>query len=109
MVPVMSTSCPECKEKVPELNELFLVPELPPMIAICYEDTEGDLETFKALTGPIFPTYSIGDRALLYFRLIDKDPFRFVLVRNGIPLGVWDGYVPLPDEIMLVMSSADEV
>lgn len=99
LVPIMSATCPECKEKVPELNDLFLDPDVPPMIALCYEDKEGDLDTFRGLTNPFFPTYSLGNRSLLYFQLIEKDPFRLLLIRDGRIAASWDGYVPPWDDL----------
>ncbi len=109
LVPVMSSSCPECKEKVPELNDLFLTPDLPSMVALCYEEQPGELDTFKSLTNPLFPTYSLGDRALLYFRLIDKEPFRLVLVQDGKIAASWDGYVPPLEEIMEYIIHLEEL
>ncbi|HOD94678.1 MAG TPA: hypothetical protein PLQ42_03865 [Candidatus Hydrogenedentes bacterium] len=99
LVPVMSVTCPECKSKVPELNALWEANDLPPMIALVYEDSPGDLDEFLALVSPLFPTYSLGDRALLYFTLIDDDPFKFVIVRNGRELASWNGEVPEHAEI----------
>lgn len=94
LVPVLSSSCPECKDKVPELNELFMNIDMPPMVALCYEENFGELDEFRAETNPIFPLHSIGDRALLYFRLIENEPFRLVLVEDGHVLASWDGFVP---------------
>lgn len=100
LVPVMSASCPECKEKVPELNDLFVNPELPKMVALCYEEVPGELDEFRALTAPIFPIHSLGDRSLLYFSLIEKEPFRLVLVEDGKAIDSWDGFVPDADVIL---------
>lgn len=100
LVPVLSTSCPECISKVPELNLLWENTDLPSMIALCYEDAPGDLDQFIAMTGPLFSTYSLGDRALLYFTLIDNEPFKFVLVHNGYEVASWDGEVPGLNELL---------
>lgn len=94
LVPIMSASCPECKAKVPELNDLFVNPDLPQMVALCYEEVPGELDEFRALTAPIFPVHSLGDRSLLYFSLIEKEPFRLVLVEDGRAVASWDGFVP---------------
>ncbi|NLN93836.1 MAG: hypothetical protein GX130_11090 [Candidatus Hydrogenedens sp.] len=104
LVPVMSTSCPECISKVPELNVLWELSNLPSMIALCYEDVPGDLENFIAMTGPLFPTYSLGDRALLYFTLIDNEPFKFVIVHEGHEYRSWDGEVPDLEELEEILS-----
>jgi|GEM_PF-504682 len=100
LVPIMSASCPECKAKVPELNNLFGNPDLPQMVALCYEEAPGELDEFRALTTPIFPVHSLGDRSLLYFSLIEKEPFRLVLVEDGKALASWDGFVPDAEVIL---------
>lgn len=94
LVPVLSSSCPECKEKVPDLNDLFMNPEMPPMVALCYEENPGELDEFRSEVNPVFPLYSIGARPVLYFRLIEKESFRLVLVQDGKARASWDGYVP---------------
>lgn len=99
VVVVMSTSCPECKANVPILNDLFMTPDIPPMVALCYEEMPGELDIFKSMTNPIFPTYSLGDRALLYFRLLEEESFRMVVVYNGQAVDSWDGYVPPVEEL----------
>jgi len=99
LVAVMSSSCPECKENVPALNDLYQVPDIPPMVALCYEETPGELDVFKSITNPLFPVYSLGDRALLYFKLLEKESFRFVLVLDGRPVASWDGFVPDSEEL----------
>ncbi len=99
LVAVMSTSCPECKANVPALNDLYMVPDIPPLVALCYEETPGELEVFKSMTNAVFPTYSLGDRVLLYFRLLENESFRLVLVQNGQAAASWDGYVPELEEL----------
>lgn len=106
LVPVLSSSCPECKGKVPDLNELFMNPDMPPMVALCYEEVPGELDEFRTETNPVFPLYSMGDRALLYFNLIENEPFRLVLVKDGKALASWDGYVPDADIILEKIQSA---
>jgi hypothetical protein len=100
LVAVMSSTCPECKKKVPELNDLYFTDGMPPLIALCYEEAEGDLETFRSLNSPVFPTHSLGSRALLYFNMIEKEPFRLVLLYDGNIIASWDGYVPPQEEII---------
>lgn len=106
LVPVMSASCPECQAKVPELNDLFSNLDMPQMVALCYEESPGELDAFKAMTNPVFPIYSLGDRSLLYFRLIEKEPFRLVLVEDGNALAFWDGFVPDAEIIIEEMTRA---
>lgn len=103
LAPVMSMSCDECMEKVPELNDLFLSESMPPMVALCYEDKPGDLDEFRAITMPLFPLYSLGDRALLYYALVGQDSFRFCIVKEGQLVSAWDGQVPSQEEILAII------
>jgi len=100
LVPIMSMTCDECMGMVPEINELWQMPDMPPMVALCYEDVPGKMDTFRGDTQPVFPMYSLGDRAMLYYALIDEDSFRLSLVHDGKLVKAWDGHVPPYEEIM---------
>ncbi|HPO14838.1 MAG TPA: hypothetical protein PLI09_15460 [Candidatus Hydrogenedentes bacterium] len=99
LVVMLSMSCEECMGEVPELNTMLEYPDLPPLVALCYEENMGDLDTFRSMSGPQFPMYSMGNRPLLYFNLIDKDTFRLYFVRNGQPVKFWDGHPPEYEEL----------
>lgn len=105
LVAIMSMTCDECMANVPRLNDLMLVPELPPLVALCYEDHPGDMELFRGYTEPAFPMHSLGDQAVLYYSLIGKDSFRLSLVNNGTAVKSWDGHVPEYTEILQNMSN----
>lgn len=107
LVPIISMTCLECIEKSPEINDLFMMPGVPPIVALCYEDSPGDMEQFRAITMPMFPLYSIGDRVLLYYSLIGQEPFRLSLVKDGRLIHVWDGYVPTYEALIEVLESLD--
>ncbi|MCK5862248.1 MAG: hypothetical protein KAH38_07175 [Candidatus Hydrogenedentes bacterium] len=100
LVPIMSMSCDECMEMVSEINELWHIPDMSPIIALCYEDVLGDMDIFRGNTDPIFPMYSLGNRALLYYALIGEESFRLSLIHNGNLVKAWDGYVPPYEEIL---------
>ena len=99
LVPILSMTCDECKGHVPELNDLMSQPDLPPMVALCYEDKPGDLEDFRGQTQPLFPLHALGNQPLLYFNLRGEDPFRLTLVRDGHVVRHWDGKVPAAVEV----------
>jgi hypothetical protein len=93
-------SCDECMANVPDLNNLWSMAGMPPIVALCYEDNPGDLEIFRGNTQPVFPMYSLENRAMLYHSLIGEDSFRLSLVQEGKLKAFWDGHVPEYQEIM---------
>lgn len=105
LVPIISMNCAECIEKAPDINDLVMLPDVPPIVALCYEEGPGDMEEFRAIVMPEFALHSIGDRALLYYRLIDQEPFRLSLVNDGREIHAWDGYVPEYEELITVMET----
>lgn len=105
---VMSMSCDECKANVPDLNALWSMAGVPPIVAICYEDFPGDMEIFRGDTDPVFPMYSIENQAMLYYSLIGDDSFRLSLIQDGKRKAFWDGHVPEYQEIMEAISALDE-
>lgn len=100
LVAVMSMTCDECMADVPDLNALMAIPDIPLLVALCYEDVPGDMDKFRAYTAPEFPMHSLGNRAMLYYSLIGQDSFRLSLVHNGTALKSWDGHVPAYEEII---------
>ncbi len=107
LVPIISMTCAECLEKSPHLNDLVMMPDVPPMVALCYEDQPGDMEGFRAMVMPLFALHSLGDRALMYYALIGDEPFRLCLVLNGKMIHAWDGHVPEYSELMEVLDDLD--
>ncbi len=103
LVVMLSMSCEECMEEVPKLNAILEYPGLPPLVALCYEENAGEMETFRTGTNPQFPMYNLGNKPLLYFNLIGNDTFRFYFVRNGAPVKFWDGHPPAYEELQGVM------
>ena len=100
LVAVMSMSCDECMANVPDLNALWGMAGVPPIVALCYEDFPGDMEIFRGNTQPVFPMHSLENRAMLYYSLIGDDSFRLSLIQDGKLKDFWDGHVPEYQEIM---------
>ena len=91
LVAALSATCDHCMASVPKLNEYTLFyGELPPLVALCYEPSAGDLEDFKGQTFPEFPLLSLGDDFIRFSRYIGKEPPRLHLVENGQSLLFWD-------------------
>ena len=96
LVALLSTGCEHCKAEVPALNALASYPGLPPLVALCYEELDGQLDEFRAFTLPEFPLHSLGSQTLLFFDLLGDapQPPRLVLVRNGAAVTSWNSEMP---------------
>ena len=99
-VAMLSMDCPECMATVPAINDLTEIPDFPPVVALCYEETTGALDTFREATAPTFPLYSLGDKILTFSNLIGDAPPRFYLERDGEPIACWDLTVPAPEQVL---------
>jgi hypothetical protein len=106
LVPILSMTCDECKSHVPQLNDLMSQPDMPPMVALCYEDDPGDLDKFRGETQPLFPLHALGNQPLLYFNLRGDGHFRLTLVRDGRTLANWDDKVPAADAVTAALKPA---
>lgn len=103
LVVLLSMTCPHCMDSVPALNELLYTPDIPPVVALCYEEKPGALSEFRDSTGAEFPLYSLGEkRVLTFFTLLGdgKEPPRIVYVRDGRALVDWFETAPTPDEAL---------
>jgi len=98
-VAMLSMTCEHCMAAMPTLNTLAERPDMPPLVAICYEESPGTLATFREQTLPTFPLFSINDRIGLFFSLIGNAPPRFYLIRDGQSLKYWDDDIPSTEEI----------
>lgn len=101
-VAMLSMTCEHCMDSIEGLNERFMDANLPPIVALCFEEETGAMDEFKKITEPAFPMYSVGDRIRLFFNLVGegKEPPRFVLVRDGRAVRDWYEEVPSPEDIM---------
>lgn len=96
LVALLSMTCDHCMEVVPELNAFVYMPELPPLVALGLEQNPGEQELFENITFPEFPIHSLGDRPMLFFSLIGREPPRLVYVVDGMSALHWDGNPPDP-------------
>tara|TARA_R110001592_G_scaffold115846_3_gene316538 strand:- start:1639 stop:1950 length:312 start_codon:yes stop_codon:yes gene_type:complete len=95
-------------DSVPQLNEFAFDNTLPPLVAICLEPEEGSMAEFKMITQPQFPLFSIGDKGLKFFPLLEtaSSPPRLVHVRDGVTVQSWDGEMPDYATLVEALSSA---
>jgi hypothetical protein len=97
LVVLMSTDCLHCREAIFDLNELALIPDLPPIVALCTDD-EFQCEVFVEEFQPGFPIGCVTDS--LFFELLgDGNVPRILLLREGQVLHAWDDVVPEEDMI----------
>jgi len=96
LVAILSTACKHCRDAVPILNELNRSEGLPPVVGLSKGAPEL-LERFRAGSNPEFPIHLIGFRE--FWQLVGYAPPRYVLVRDGKPLAVWDRHVPSMQQI----------
>ncbi|MCP4645275.1 MAG: hypothetical protein GY851_32835 [bacterium] len=104
---VMSAGCDDCKASVEVLNEIALIPELMPVVGLLYGDEEaGELDDFRDETQPFFPTIPIDGTT--FFRLIEEEPPRFYVVRDGVSLRDVETLEPDVDMLLELILFEDE-
>ncbi|MDQ1257465.1 MAG: hypothetical protein QG656_2070 [Candidatus Hydrogenedentes bacterium] len=96
---MLNTTCEHCMASVESVNELSLAADFPQVVGICYEEEPGLLDTFRDMTAPIFPLYSLGDRIRLFFSLVGEVPPRFILARDGEQIAYWDETAPTAEQV----------
>ncbi len=104
LVAMLSMTCEDCMASVPALNDLFYMPGLPPLVALCYEAHQGAMEAFRNSTNPEFPMHSLGDQVRLFFSLVNQEPPRLNYVRDGERLAFWDETIPSVDQIQAALA-----
>jgi thiol-disulfide isomerase/thioredoxin len=95
-VALLSTTCIHCKRAIPKLNDLAERPDMPAIVAIC-RGTPKLYHDFIAQTGPQIPLTTAGIRS--FYSLIGFGMPRYVLVRDGRVVEVWDYRLPPAVEI----------
>jgi len=106
LVALLSMSCEHCMASVPQLNEFVdVIPDIP-IVALCWEPTEGALEEFAALSGPLFPMHSLGDNFMEFAALIGNAPPRLSYVRDGVALYSWDDTMPALEAVAAAIESS---
>lgn len=83
LVAMLSATCEHCQASVPALNEFSLTLE-PPRVASIMMGAPDEMEKFRQLTQPLFPTLAVD--TLEFLELIGKYPPRFYIVANGSPV-----------------------
>lgn len=106
LVAMLSMTCEHCMATVPALNDLAVGGALPPLVALCFEPEEGDLENFRLQTGAQFPMHSLGDNFLTFSEFIGKEPPRLSFVRDGRAVQSWDGEPPAYDALVAALAAA---
>jgi len=105
-VAVLSMTCDHCVASVPEINALAETPGFPQVVALCYEEEKGSMDTFQAETDANFPMYSLISSVRTFFDLIGQEPPRFYLVRDGRAVKFWDTAVPSAEDVSAARNGA---
>lgn len=100
LIVLISFACDHCVEEAPKINEYMLINGLPKIIALCLEESPKEKEEFINKVQPIFPMYSLGDKARFFLSLIGKEPPRLVYLKQGKVIKYWDYNLPTPEEII---------
>ncbi|HOK08647.1 MAG TPA: hypothetical protein PLT82_04195 [Candidatus Hydrogenedens sp.] len=108
LIALVSFGCDHCLEEAPKLNQYVLYGNLPPLIALCLEESQEEKEEFITKIQPIFPIYSLGDKVRLFFSLIGKEPPRLVYLNNGKIVKYWDYDLPNPEVLEEEIRKAED-
>lgn len=103
IVAMLNMECDHCMDAVPTLNDIAFDPNLPKVVAICWEPAEGKMDEFKAMTGPQFAMHNLGNDFLNFTQYIGGAPPRISILRDGHELFFWDKEAPSLDEVYLKM------
>ena len=105
LVAMLSMSCEHCMESVAQLNEYVgLFPQIP-VVALCWEPSEGAMAEFVSMSGPLFPMHSLGDNFIEFAELIGSAPPRLSFVRDGIAVQSWDDSMPDLETLLAAVAS----
>lgn len=106
-IALLSMGCEHCKATVEKINAFYLEPDFPPVVALCYEEKENQLDEFREETGAAFPLYSLGDRIRLFSSLLGdaEVPPRFIYAYNGREIAHWNENVPELGQVKLARTA----
>ena len=108
LVALFSADCEHCMASVPAVNELLLFPDTPPIAGLMFGDAQ-QVELFRAMSAPEFPTFILPDQ-LAFFDLLGSSPAppRFVLITNGTIASYWNETPPEAHEILEAVMALEE-
>ncbi|GJM27337.1 MAG: hypothetical protein DHS20C16_37520 [Phycisphaerae bacterium] len=99
VVAILNADCEHCQASVAPLNEVALTPNFPHVVALVYEQNEGDMDKFKAITSPQFETHKI-DRDTLFKFVLGPAPPAFYLVVDGTNAGYLEAEALTVDDLL---------
>lgn len=106
-VAMLSATCEHCQAAGVLLNDLMFMPDVPTTVGLLIADDPSAIDEFNAIVQPVFITHVID--ALEWSYLIDKEPPRFYVIRDGVPLRHLDALDPTLDELYEFATEPDEV
>lgn len=105
LVALLSMGCEHCQASVADLNNFVMATEEPAIVALCFEEGTDTIETFRAITQPLFPLHSMGDRIRKFYSLVGEGqvPPRFLAVRDGAIIKDWYETAPSVEDVLLAL------
>jgi uncharacterized membrane protein YphA (DoxX/SURF4 family) len=105
LVVLMSAGCRHCQEAVPEVAMLMDTLQTQPLSVVALaQDSDEDLQAFTAEWAPPYPIGRIDGEAF-WNLLEDAELPRFILVKAGRTLRIWDEGVPTAEEVIAALGS----
>ena len=104
-VVLMSAGCQHCQEAVPEVAILMDQLQSQPLSVVALaKDSDEDLEAFVAEWTPPYPIGRIDDQ-VFWALLEDAQLPRYILVKAGQTIRVWDAALPTAAEVIATLGS----
>jgi hypothetical protein len=105
LVAILNMECDHCMESVPGINALAADPNLPPLVALCYEPNPDSMLVFRTMTDPQFPMYPMGDNYDPFIDLLENAPPQISYVKDGQQLHHWTEHAPTSDQVLKVIAA----
>lgn len=104
-VAMLSPTCGHCLRSVRFLNKLDEVEDFPPIVGLCKGNDEL-VTRFRTRTKAQFPLHLVP--TLEFWKLVGMGPPRFILVRDGKPVKVWDYTIPKLEDVKQARSAPEQ-
>ena len=104
LVAMLSTFCEDCAKVVGILNNLSANPKSPLIVGLLLGEEE-TLRSFRQMYNPSFPNQLV--TASDFFNLIDAEPPRFILVKDGRQIQCWGKNLPTESELFSAVRMAN--
>ncbi len=105
-VAMLSATCEHCQAASILLNDLMFMPDVPTTVGLLMAEDSSEVDDFNAIVQPVFVIHVIDTLEWSY--LIGKEPPRFYVIHDGVPLRHLDTLDPTLDELYEFATQPDE-